>query len=233
MADRPHDVVAGGERGHRRVRPDDGQDHPGREVASHVTKVSRELVEDTDIQGQLEAAFGAALSISVDTAAFYGTGTSNQPTGVKNTAAVTKTPLGTNGASPTWAALVNSVGRLRDVNEEPTAQIMVDRSNRALALLSGTDGQYVVPPAYLDGIDRFTTAQVPTNLTVGTSNVTSDVFTADWSQLLIGVRTELQITLLSERYMPDAGQYGFVAWWRGDIAVARPKAFDVVTGVLA
>ena len=29
----------------------------------------------------------------------------------------------------------------------------------------------------------------------------------------------------------DSGSYGFVAWWRGDIQVARPKAFDVVTGV--
>lgn len=196
-----------------------------------VTRVSRELIEDTDIQGQLEAAFGAALALSIDTAALYGTGVDPQPTGVKNTTAVTKTPLAVNGATPTWAALVASVGRLRDVNEEPTAQIMADRTARTLALLADTTGQYVAPPSYLDGVDRLTTSQVPLNLTVGTSTDTSDAFTADWTQLLIGVRTQLQITLLSERYMADAGQYGFVAWWRGDIGVARPKAFDVVTGV--
>ncbi len=52
----------------------------------------------------------------------------------------------------------------------------------------------------------------------------------DWRQLLIGVRTELQIKVLDQRYA-DNGQTGFIAWWRGDVAVARPKAFDVTTGV--
>lgn len=53
---------------------------------------------------------------------------------------------------------------------------------------------------------------------------------------MFGIRTDLQITLLSERYMtndaagsPAGGQYGFVAWWRGDIQVAREKAFGVIT----
>lgn len=198
-----------------------------------VTKVSRELVEDTNVDDQLKAAFAAALSISVDTAALYGSGTGAEPTGVKNHASVTKTSLGTNGATPTWDNLVDSVGRLRDNNEEPTAQILSDRTARALAKTKASDSQYIGPPDYLDGIPRYSTAQIPNNLTVGTSTDTSDIFTADWTQLLIGVRTDLQITLLTERYMPDAGQYGFVAWWRGDIAVARPKAFDVVTGARA
>lgn len=196
-----------------------------------VTKVSRELVEDTDIEDQLESAFASALALQVDLASLYGTGASNQPTGVKNTAAVTKTPLATNGATPTWDALVASVGRLRDNNEDPTAQIMADRTARSLAGIKDTTGQYVAPPTYLDGVPRLSTSQVPLNLTVGTSNDTSDVFTADWREFYIGVRTQLQITILTERFMPDAGQYGFVAWWRGDMAVARPKAFDVVTGV--
>ncbi|RYC14560.1 phage major capsid protein [Nocardioides zhouii] len=199
------------------------------------TKVSRELVEDTDIEGQLEAAFGSALALSVDLAALYGTGdgtaTAVQPRGIKTDPNVTKTPLATNGATPTWAALVNSVGRIRDNNEEPNAQILADRTLRTLSLITATDGSYVQPPAYLDDIERYTTNQVPSNLTVGTSSDTSDVFTADWNQLMIGVRTELQITLLTERFMPDNGQYGFVAWWRGDMVPARPKAFDVVTGV--
>ncbi len=27
------------------------------------------------------------------------------------------------------------------------------------------------------------------------------------------------------------GQYGFLAWWRGDIVVSKPKAFDVTTAI--
>ena len=70
-----------------------------------VGEVSRELVEDTDVTNQLEAAFGSALALSADTAALHGTGSSNQPTGLKVNSGVTKTPLG-DDASPTWVALV-------------------------------------------------------------------------------------------------------------------------------
>lgn len=196
-----------------------------------VTKVSRELVEDSNIDDQLAAAFAQALALEMDRASLYGTGLNNQPTGVKNTPGVSKTPLGTDGGVPTWDDLVDSVGRLRDANEEPTAQILADRTARALAGIKDTTGQYIAPPAYLEGVQRLSTSQVPLDLTTGTSGDTSDVFTADWTELFIGLRTGLQITLLTERYMPDAGQYGFVAWWRGDMAVARPRAFDVITGV--
>jgi HK97 family phage major capsid protein len=199
-----------------------------------VTRVSRELVEDTNIDDELRNAFAASFSQKIDFAALYADGINGAPTGVKSTTGVTVTPIAANGASPTWATLVQAVGRLRDVNEEPNAQIMSDRTLRTLSLLVASDGSYIAPPTYLDGVTRYTTAQVPNNLDEGTTlDATSDLFTADWSQLLIGVRTQLVVTLLSERYMPDAGQYGFVAWWRGDIAVARPKAFDVVTGITA
>lgn len=204
-----------------------------------VVRVSRELVEDTDISEELTAAFAAALAQTIDAAALYGAG-GDAPTGIKSHANVVKTPLGASGAALTsWDPLVDSLGRLRDANEEPRFQILADRTARSLAKLKATgSGEYLAPPTYLDGVARLTTSGVPTNLTVGSNSDCSDIFTADWSQLYIGVRTELQITLLNERYMttdgaetPSGGQYGFVAWWRGDIQVARPAAFDVITGV--
>jgi HK97 family phage major capsid protein len=72
---------------------------------------------------------------------------------------------------------------------------------------------------------------MPVNLTTGTSNDTSDVFTGDFSQLYVGVRTALTITVLRERYMVDEGSFGLVGWYRGDVAVARPKAVDSVHGI--
>lgn len=200
-----------------------------------VVRVSRELVEDTDIASALTNAFAAALAIKVDNAALYGAGTTD-PAGVKVNASVTKTSLGANGASPTYDAFVDSVGRLRDANEDPTGQIIADRTARTLAKLKDTAGNYLTPPAYLEGVPRLVTSGVPVNLTVGSSSDTSDVFTGDWRQLIIGIKTDLVIVPLGERYMTTnsdstGGQYGFLAWWRGDIAVARPKAFDVVTGV--
>ena len=46
----------------------------------------------------------------------------------------------------------------------------------------------------------------------------------------MGIRTQVQIEVLTERYA-DYGQVGFLAWWRGDVRVARPAAFDITTGV--
>lgn len=204
-----------------------------------VTKVSLELLEDTDIQGELEAAFARSFAQVLDLAALYADGTDDaqgnpRPTGVRYQPGVTVTPAAANGATPTWATLVSSVGRVRDANEDPTAQIMADRTARTLAMLTGSDGQYVAAPSYLDGVQRLTTSQVPTNLDEGTTlDSTSDLFTADWAKLLIGVRSELRIIVLNQRYLPDSGQIGFLCHWRGDFAVTRPAAFDVVTGLTA
>ena len=80
---------------------------------------------------------------------------------------------------------------------------------------------------------RTVTVTQTENLTTGTNADTSDVFTGDFSKLYVGVRTQLTITVLSERWMQEEGSYGLVAWWRGDVGVARPKGFDIVRGVRA
>lgn len=197
-----------------------------------LTVASMELLEDAEgVEDQLRQAFAASIALEMDRVSLYGTGTAPEPRGVKNTSGVLTTSMGANGATPTnWDTLVDAVGQLRDNNETPTAIIYADRTARTFAKLKATDNQPLAAPEYLDGIPRLSTKQVPTNLTVGTSTDTSDVFTADWRQLLLGVRTQLQIRVLSERYA-DTGQIGFLVWFRGDVAVARPKAFHVTTGV--
>jgi HK97 family phage major capsid protein len=74
------------------------------------------------------------------------------------------------------------------------------------------------------------TKQIPINLTVGTSTDCSEVYTAQWDQLYIGIRTSLRILPLRERFI-DNGQYGFLAWMRADVQLAQPLAFVVDTGV--
>ncbi len=54
----------------------------------------------------------------------------------------------------------------------------------------------------------------------------SDLFVGDFTQLLIGQRLDLQITVLDQRYA-ELGQIALLATWRGDIQLARPRAFCV------
>lgn len=74
------------------------------------------------------------------------------------------------------------------------------------------------------------TNQVPVNLTFGTSTDTSEVYTGDWDKLLIGMRTELSIRFLQERFI-DNLQYAFLAHPRADVQLAQPAAFVVDTGL--
>jgi HK97 family phage major capsid protein len=89
------------------------------------------------------------------------------------------------------------------------------------------------PPATWTSVRRLTTSQVGVGFTTGTSNDTSDVISGDFGQLLLRVRTALTVTVPRERYKVELGSIGLVGWDREDVAVARPKAFDIVRGVRA
>lgn len=202
---------------------------------SSLVVVSRELLEDAEpgsVDVELRQAFAAQFALTLDSAALYGTGVAPSPQGIKSASGVSVTPLGANGAALTnWDPVVNAIYALRAANENPSGVIYSPRTEKNFALLKDTTNQPLSPPTYMDGIARYATAQIGNAFTVGTGTTTSDMFVADWSQLLVGIRTSLTIQPLIERYA-DFGQVGFVAWFRGDVAVARPAAFNVTTGIL-
>jgi HK97 family phage major capsid protein len=196
-----------------------------------LVKASRELVEDASNFGQvLQTALADSFAVKLDAAALYGTGVSPEPLGIKATSGVTKAPIGANGGPAAWAPLASGVQAIRAANFEPTAMILSERSESALSSIAGSDGHYVAPPLYIADIARYATSQVPNNLTVGSSNDTSDIFIGDFTYAHLGVRTEFQLQVLRERFA-DTGEVGFVAWVRADVQVSRPAAFHVVTGV--
>jgi HK97 family phage major capsid protein len=199
-----------------------------------LTLVSRELIEDTEspaIDATLRDVLGKRIALAWDSAALYGSGT-GQPKGVKLWPSISTASMGTNGAAFTnWDPLVTAVGALQDQNETPTGIILAPRTARELATFKDTLGQYIKPPSVVADLPILPTNQVPVNLTQGTSSLASDVFVGDWTKLTLGVRTDVTLTILNERYA-DYGQVGVLVWFRGDIAVNRAKAFDVVSGVL-
>lgn len=199
-----------------------------------LVKISRELLEDapnlTQVVGQ---AIAAQVALSVDFGALYGSGVDPQPAGVKNNANVGSTILGggANGAAVADYAFVQAaMGELEDVNETPTAAITSPRVARDLDGLTDTTGQPLQPSRKVAALPILGTNQVATDLTVGTSNDTSDLFVGNWPKLAIGLRTALNIQLLKERYA-DTGELAFYAWYRGDSTVTRAAAFHYVEGL--
>lgn len=198
-------------------------------------KASRELWEDAANMDQIVTGqFAETLARKLDLAALYGSGTAPEPRGVKNTAGINSLSMGTNGVALTdYGPFVDQAQKLWEANfDSPTAYIMAPRTRGNVGRLKDTTGQPMRAPSEVDQIPRLETTQVPVNLTQGTSNLASDIFGADWSQLLIGMRTGIQIEILRERFAADTFEVGILAHMRADIQVAHPLGFVVTVGVL-
>jgi len=167
-------------------------------------------------------------------AALYGTGTSPQPRGIKNATSpsLSTVSMGTNGA-----ALVNfdphldAMQLVSAANFEPNAYILAPRTRNEMNKLKNTIGDYIEEPDELDALDCLVTNQVPINLTQGSATTASDVFVGQWDQLLIGMRTELQVLLIDQAFVQNL-QIAFMAYLRADVQIAHTGAFSAVIGVL-
>lgn len=204
-----------------------------------IAKASVELVEDSEVDDTIEQAIGSALALELDRAALRGSGTAPEPRGVRNQTGVTidSTTFGANGGTPTsYDFISNAVQTIRAANGDPNALIYAPRTAGVLDRLKDTTNQPLRPPPSVEELRRLVTAQVPINLTTGTSTDTSEVYVADWSSLLIGVRRSLTVEV--SRQATTGGESAFDrlqihvrAYLRADVQLARPSHFVVVTGV--
>lgn len=206
---------------------------------------SMEWFQDADNVDEIVSdAIAAGFALQLDLAALYGSITSGagsinlptppNPRGVLGTlnAVASSSVLGgaTNGTAQTSTTYYNELLDLiytpRSFNEEPTALIYNSKLGLQYAKAYDTTGQPLMAPADVNNLSRYISNQVP-SYTQGTmTGRATDVFAGDWSQLLIGQRLGLTIQTLTERYAEN-GQIGIVAHWRGDVALARPRAFAV------
>ncbi|WP_426954109.1 phage major capsid protein [Muricoccus radiodurans] len=198
-----------------------------------LTKISRELAEDAaNLDATLRGAFAASAALAIDRAALFGAGTGNEPLGIYNTPGIQTITMGTNGgALAAWNAILDAVASLEAADAgDVTAMVAAPRTARTVAGFADTTGQPLATPPRLANVPLLTTTSVPTNLVAGTSSNTSPIILGDFREVIIGVRTQLTITLLTERYA-DTGQLAFVTWWRGDVLVQRPAALARITGI--
>ena len=197
--------------------------------------LSVELFEDADPSSEdvIANSFAGQMAVELDRVALLGTGSAPEPRGVLNQSGITATAHGANGTAITnfdwW---LDAIGAVRAAGFEPTAHIQAPRSSTTLSKLKETSTlAYMAPPVGL--LPMYTTKSVPITLTVGSSTDTSLVFTADWSNLLVGIRTDFTLRFLGERYLADNLQYAFLAYLRADVQLAQPSAFVADTGVRA
>jgi HK97 family phage major capsid protein len=213
----------------------------------NLTLISYELLNDMSDEAArtIENEIVKSMALEIDRACLRGSGTAPEPRGVRNASGVTITSLGSNGAIPTWDNIVDGVSTLRTANVEPNGILWAARTQQTFDKLKQSTGAYLEPPPGIADITRLVTNQIPVNLTQGSSNAASEIYIADWTQLMLGVRQEIgfqilgdgtgpwlggRVRVLTERYA-DQGLAGLLSFFRGDVQLAQPSAFNVLTGV--
>lgn len=193
-----------------------------------MTKISLELMQDSvNIATELPRILAAALALELDRVALLGTGSAPEPRGIANVSGIGTTALG--GAFANYAPLLTArTGILTRNGGMPGAVIMNPRDEGALSGWTDSTGQPLNQPRALDGMKFLTTTSIPTNGGTGTDE--STMFVGDFTKLLIGMRQDIRIEILRERYM-DSMQYALVAHMRADVAVEHAAAFHTITGV--
>jgi HK97 family phage major capsid protein len=199
-----------------------------------LVKVSRELLEDSvNISAALEAAIVGSMSVELDRALLFGSGSSNEPTGLFNISGINSSSMGTNGATPAdYDELIDAIYQVQlDNGADPKVFIMHPRTNMTYATLKDANGNPMVEPKMTAEVRRLLTTAVPITQTQGTATgVCSTVLTGDFSKMLVGMRVGLELRLLNERYA-EFDQVGFIARLRADVAVENPVHFCKLIGI--
>lgn len=204
------------------------------------TDISRKLLiqSSIDVEQFVQNDLAKVLAIAIDSAGINGTGASNQPTGVLNTAGIGSVAGGTNGALVTWQNIVDLEAAVGNVNADVGALAYLTNAKQRGKFKGITktspstsfiwDNGTTPVNGYACGISN----QVPSNLVKGASGaVCSAILFGNWADLVIGMWGGLD--LLVDPYTgSSAGTLRVVALQDVDIAVRHPESFAAMKDAL-
>ncbi|MCB5201815.1 phage major capsid protein [Neorhizobium sp. T786] len=198
-----------------------------------MVRVTRELLEDSlNIGTALPDLLAKKMAEKLDRVAFLGSGTDSEPRGVINFQNLTDTTGFAAGAPKVmsdYLPFVRARTALRQVNADVSAYVMGVREEGALAEFKDTTGQPLQPPKLIADVPMYSTNDIPSNS--GPGNNESVIIAGDWRKLMIGMRNEITIEVLRERYASTM-EVGFLCWMRFDIAAEHEQAFTVLRNII-
>lgn len=203
-----------------------------------TTSFSRELLRQSviAIENTVRSDLSAVHALAIDLAALNGSGTA-QPLGVLNNTNVNAVALGTNGAAPTYISIVQMEEEVEkdDADIGSGAYITTPSVKRKLkttqtfptsngiAIWSGgIDGQ-------VNGYPAFSTNQMPSNLTKGTSTtVCHGIAFGYWANLMIGEWGAMEIIVDPYR-LKKQGMIELTSFQMTNLAYKYAQAFCITT----
>jgi HK97 family phage major capsid protein len=207
-----------------------------------VVELTRQLMMQSspDAVRLVENILSGAVAQAIDQAALVGGG-AGQPNGILSASSgVPVIALGTNGAAPTWNALVGVVasvdtsnalqGRLAWCGNAKTTSVL----RRTLKTTGDTSSNFILGmDGTLIGYPMASTQNIPSNLTKGTGTNLSAMIFGDWSALIIGYWSALDIALNTQGdsvFLKGNAQIRAMATC--DVALMHAPAFAAITDMV-
>lgn len=189
------------------------------------------------VEGFVRMDIARTIALMIDSAAIQGTGASNQPRGILNTAGIGSVAGGTNGLAPTWDHVVDLESALANLNA-PNGSLgyltntKVRGRLKRTQMFSGTNGIPVWQGGALNDIRAEVSNQVPSNLTKGSSSgVCSAILFGNWADLIIGMWGGLDI-MLDPYTGATSGTRRVIALQDVDVNVRYPASFAAMLDAL-
>lgn len=192
-----------------------------------LVRVSRELLADSiNLEQQLPGVISGAMAVEWDRAALFGAGTGSEPLGVANVTGIGN--VAHDAALASYAPMVSAQTLVRTANAEPGGFIMHPRDAGTLAGLTDSTGQPLDAPRSIADVPMLSTTSTPVDGGAGSNE--SVIVTGDFQHLLLGVREDINVRVLTERFA-DTGEVGLLVHFRGDVNVEHAAAFATITGI--
>jgi HK97 family phage major capsid protein len=210
-----------------------------------LVKLSVELAEDAPNAGSLiESIISKVLALELDRVCIRGTGASLEPGGIKDwyskSLGVGYVNIGTNGALPGHDLFLDAITAILTANgpADGLSAIMSPRTWGFLSKLKNGDGETLIPPPEYTALKKLTTTQIQNTLAKGSSGaVASEIYVGDFSQLMVGMRTDLQLEISRQAADTTSSAFANLQVWiraylRADVILTQPTWFTYVDGVL-
>lgn len=210
------------------------------------TEISRKtlLQSSFDMEVFIRNELATTLAVELDRAALHGTG-APEPTGVLATAGIGAVTLATSGSSAiSWSHVVQletevaqdnaDVGALAYITNTKVRGALKTREKVAATGLFIWQDPANVSPAQpgspLNGYNAFVTNQVSSALTKGTGTGLSAIFFGNWSELLMGIWSDLTIVVDPFTKAPQ-GTVRVINMLNADVGVRHPESFAACSDI--
>ena len=203
-----------------------------------TTIITRRMRHQTslDVENLVRRNMLWMMALGIDLAAIAGTGSGSQPTGLLNISGISTTALGTNGAAPTWDALVDMESAINDANAMTenmgylTSQVGKGKLKKT-PKIGSTFPEFLWDDNELNGYKAMASTMVSKVLTKGSGTNLTAVLFGNWAALLVGLWGGIDI-IVDPYSSSTSGDLKVTMLQDADINVQRTESFNKIVDMI-